>query len=964
MVESSMVVRKRLQNALPVSRVILSIILAFALSFSLLVSALPSKAFADPAPLPPINEIFLDAAIAENVAKQLNVEVDAVVTQDDLDSIDTLNLTDYKTTSDLTGVEKLRNLTELDLYGTAVSYSLQEIASYAPNLERLDITGLKVTGTVRDLGFFENLSGLAMSSASLITGQIDELNDYMPKATILNLSSTILTGDVESLGRHINADNFVTLILEHSTGFSGDIAAFSGMTNLEVLAVGNTNLHGDITSLAALTNLKALGLDELSISGDISSWSDLTQLTRIQAAVTNVEGDIAVFANMPDLEILSLGGTKVSGEIQSLSNLSNLNALVLGTEDSPGAVTGELDKLTGITNLVTLDLTGQSVGGDVAGLSTLCTNNKMEAILDGNPITGDISSIMNSSFSVLSLAGTKVSGSIDGFKDYTYAGIINSLHLNDTDIAGDISAFSRMDHLQYLNIGNTMISGNIGDMVGEEVALVSFRAGNTRLSGSIDDIRDLFGLNWLDLSNTKVTGDLTKLAETFINLQELNLSGTGVSGNASALSSLEYLTQLDISNLKINLDKLYFSEDPIKVDIPVLKTEGDEVVALEPLNPVGGTFVKEGNTLTWDVPAEKKGSFSYDFETIISYDNGRSDASYSGKVAQEFDTVREVVEIAGANRVETAAENARKAYPNGSDTVIVSTSAHFPDALAAAPLAGALDAPIILTDDGDHLSEAAESVIDELGATKAIMLGSRKSLSSGIFEDLYNLTGNPVIRLGGENRIETQVAIFDYGKTLDLWKGDVIVSTAAAYADALSISAYAASTTSPVFLVDPATGFSDSQKKAIEDYSVGKKNAIITGGYSSVAKSVEDYFASINVESMRLAGGVDNDFSDSRFGTSAAIAQFCIGEGMTSDKVAFSTGSNFPDALVAGPTQAKEASFVVLTDPSVDGAGLDGARAIADHSVENCYELRFLGTTKSVSQEHRDEVQAIVWGEN
>lgn len=57
------------------------------------------------------------------------------------------------------------------------------------------------------------------------------------------------------------------------------------------------------------------------------------------------------------------------------------------------------------------------------------------------------------------------------------------------------------------------------------------------------------------------------------------------------------------------------------------------------------------------------------------------------------------------------------AYQDGTSTAVVATGASFPDALAAAALAGKADAALLLTQPNTVPSET-ENALDELGAEK------------------------------------------------------------------------------------------------------------------------------------------------------------------------------------------------------------------------------------------------------
>ena len=320
------------------------------------------------------------------------------------------------------------------------------------------------------------------------------------------------------------------------------------------------------------------------------------------------------------------------------------------------------------------------------------------------------------------------------------------------------------------------------------------------------------------------------------------------------------------------------------------------------------------------------------------------------------------VEISGVDRIQTTNKNALLAYPGGCATVIIATMYNFPDALAGSSLAGALDAPILLTA-SDYLTPATADTIKQLGATNVVLLGSDKVLSFKTAQEIQALTGTPPIRLAGTDRIMTQMEIYKYGLSLGLWANDtIIVADGMNFPDALSISSYAAAKRVPLFLLGVKGELAAEQKALLGAHFGANSTAIIVGDSKVVPTAVEqDLRGTLKFKTTRLAGGVNNNYSISRYGTSAAVADFCIDQGMTVDKVAYSTGWNYPDALVAGPTQGKIGSFVVLADMNNGLAALDTTTAISDEVKANCTEVRFLGSTKVLSEKLRSIIFSSLW---
>lgn len=88
----------------------------------------------------------------------------------------------------------------------------------------------------------------------------------------------------------------------------------------------------------------------------------------------------------------------------------------------------------------------------------------------------------------------------------------------------------------------------------------------------------------------------------------------------------------------------------------------------------------------------------------------------------------------------------------------------------------------------------------------------------------------------------------------------------------------------------------------------GFSNAIIVGGTSAVPDAVNQQLSAAGVSSVQRLQG------ETRYETSAKIAEYEKSQDMTANGAVFATGSNFPDALVAGPFAGKNNSMVLLAD--------------------------------------------------
>lgn len=249
--------------------------------------------------------------------------------------------------------------------------------------------------------------------------------------------------------------------------------------------------------------------------------------------------------------------------------------------------------------------------------------------------------------------------------------------------------------------------------------------------------------------------------------------------------------------------------------------------------------------------------------------------------------------LGGDTRIETAIQLSKANYSE-SEQVVLARADQYPDALAASVLAKALDAPILLTN-SKEVTPAVKAEIERLGAKKALLVGGESALSKEIVDQLKTL--GEVDRIGGQDRYETSALI---AKTIAKLKGNpekVILATGLGYADALSISPYAAKMGYPILLT-ATKQLPKVVAKTIEELKV--QSAIVIGGVNVVAESV---VKALPKDCERIGGAT-------RFESSALIAERFFPKA----KVAYLTsGENFADALVVGPIAGKLDRPVLLT---------------------------------------------------
>jgi|GEM_PF-3122298 len=267
--------------------------------------------------------------------------------------------------------------------------------------------------------------------------------------------------------------------------------------------------------------------------------------------------------------------------------------------------------------------------------------------------------------------------------------------------------------------------------------------------------------------------------------------------------------------------------------------------------------------------------------------------------------------LGGTDRYATAAQIA--AYNFGAaDTVIVASGANFPDALAAAPLAGLFGAPILLTRPA-ALPPVVAQEIEALGATQAVIVGGQGAVSAGV-EAALDAMGLDVVRVAGSDRYETSAMIVHAVVAAHIDAGVPVpspfVCRGDAFPDALSASPFAFNQIRPILLTRPTSLPPASQAawyEASENNGEVDAYAVLVGGEGAIADSVAQDLADASYQQSlywgRIAG---ND----RYGTSVAMVQAWES---AFDVLGLATGTTYPDALTGGAAAGWLGGALLLT---------------------------------------------------
>lgn len=251
-----------------------------------------------------------------------------------------LNTDDYKKIRDITGIENLTNLEDLQLVNNEVNTSSLK-----------SLTKLK--------------------SLNLLSNQISDINSLEELTNLheLELSCNKIT-DISALKRLINLNK---LNLEFNT--INDISALKGLTNLKELRLGSNKIN-DISPLKGMTNLEHLTLYYNNIS-DISILKELTNLKHLSLS-SNKISDISALKELTNLDSISLDNNNIS-DISTLKGLTNLSFIYLNDNKI-----SDISSLKELTNVTVLDLSNNKIS-DISELKELTKLTRLN--LKGNPLS-------------------------------------------------------------------------------------------------------------------------------------------------------------------------------------------------------------------------------------------------------------------------------------------------------------------------------------------------------------------------------------------------------------------------------------------------------------------------------------------------------------------------------------------------------------------------------------------------
>jgi len=303
-----------------------------------------------------------------------------------------------------------------------------------------------------------------------------------------------------------------------------------------------------------------------------------------------------------------------------------------------------------------------------------------------------------------------------------------------------------------------------------------------------------------------------------------------------------------------------------------------------------------------------------------------------------------VIRHSGSDRFQTAAFVSQRQFPEAKPVpvVYITNGYNFPDGLAGAAGAAAEGGPLLLvahSTDGE-IPSATAAELQRLTPERIVVLGGPTTVSPETIANLaaYASSGQVDV-LAGTNRYHTASLISQ--RFAEPGVERVFVVDGTNYPDALAVSAIAARDGSPVLLTTPGAL---PPATAAELARLTPGEIVIVGGTPSVSAAVETAISAYG-DTRRIAGV-------NRYDTAVKVSQEFYPDGAPTAFV--TTGTNFPDALAAGPAAGMFGGPILLTQPTAIAAG-----TMSELQRLGIAQVQIVGSPNSVSLAVEEQIATL-----
>ena len=283
--------------------------------------------------------------------------------------------------------------------------------------------------------------------------------------------------------------------------------------------------------------------------------------------------------------------------------------------------------------------------------------------------------------------------------------------------------------------------------------------------------------------------------------------------------------------------------------------------------------------------------------------------------------------IEADTRYGIAAKLSSRCYPDGAKAVILASGEHEMVPLIANGFAGALDAPILLTQNESVPDITAQELTRLIPQTVYVLNGGTLDVGAITKEASSSVPSASMEVLEGENACSLSWSIFRHGEEKGLWGSDVALTYDGCLGDLASLSPYLHSRQCPVLVKKSEESVSTQMCKA----TTSRQSVLVVGGFKSFPDEGIAPIAASSAEIHRFVGDGPYDANEK--------INMWIGLRSKSDSFLVVSIWHPEDALAVGPFAAKSSSLILLEDPQ----NLDSVAHAIAYIGKNKKHLRVVG---------------------
>ena len=283
--------------------------------------------------------------------------------------------------------------------------------------------------------------------------------------------------------------------------------------------------------------------------------------------------------------------------------------------------------------------------------------------------------------------------------------------------------------------------------------------------------------------------------------------------------------------------------------------------------------------------------------------------------------------IEADTRYGIAAKLSSRCYPDGAKAAILASGEHEMVPLIANGLAGALDAPILLTQNESVPDITAQELNRLNPQTVYVLNGGTLDVDAITKEATSSVPSASVEALEGENVCSLSWSIFQYGEEKGLWGSDVALTYDGCLGDLVSLSPCLFSNKCPVLVKEASSEIPEWML----DAALSAKEVLVVGGYKSFTEEALEPIA-------KSAGQVTRFVGEGPYDANEKIDNW-ISQHAKAERLLVVSIWYPQDAVAVAAYASKNRGLIVLEDPQ----NLDSVAHGINYLKKQSGKLEFIG---------------------